>query len=753
LNERTRNLKLKKLDFDTITTSENLAEEFKGEELKYIGQTVAEWYDIDKRSRSGWEHKYDEALKLALQISEEKTYPWPKAANVKFPLLTIASLQFSARVYPSLIKPPDIVKVRRNGMDPAGKKASRANRVSKYMSYQLLEENEDWEEQQDKLFIILPILGCAFKKTYYDQVKSKVCSKLVLPNDLVVNYWAKSIEEAERKTEKFLLFPRQIKERQLKEIYLDIDLEAPSEPEGQSVADRRQGTEKPAQDSDKAEDSPRTILECHCYWDLDGDGYKEPYIVTIDESTQKVLRIVNRFGETTTEQSEEIKKLKTQNLILAQTVAKEIPPNTPVLQQQQLLAEMQKVEAVIMKNDKKIKALAEEDPKVLSIEPMEYYTKYSFIPAPDGGFYDLGFGQLLSPLNESVNALINQLIDSGTLQNSSSGFLGRGARLEGGKVRFQPFEWKYVNVPGGDLKSSIVPLPVNAPSPVVFSLLQMLISYAERVSSVTEVMQGADVGQNTPAFNMASMLEQGLQVFNGVFKRVYRSFRSEIRKIYRLDAKYLDITQYIETMDGPLEVLRSDFTADDKDVIPAADPNAFSYMEDMMKAQFLAQRSAMAPGYNPIAVEKRLLEAAEVQDVDEVYPLTPEGEWAFPPPPNPELELEKAEEQRKVMESQTKQQVEIAKAESELTLNEIKGELMKAQAEGVEDKTVIDRANILLEKQRLAHEKQLAAMEMRMKQIELMQKQQEFETKKVELQVKKEEAKKPKSDGMSSKSK
>lgn len=738
-------MKLKHLTFDKITTSENLAEEFSEEELDYIGETVGDWYQIDKDSRSEWESRYDGALKLALQIAEEKSYPWPKAANVKFPLLTIASLQFSARVYPSLIKPPDIVKVRRNGADKTGQKASRANRVSKYMSYQLLEENEEWEEQQDKLFIILPVLGCAFKKTYYDQVRSQVCSKLVLPNDLVVNYWAKSIEEAERKTEKFLLFPRQIKERQLKGIYLDVDLSTPSEPEANAVADQRQGTTPPAGETYEDE-GPRTILECHCYWDLDGDDYKEPYIVTIDESTKKVLRIVNRFGVVTTEQSEAIKQLKTQNVILAQTVATEIPPNTPIEQQAIMLTEIQKVEAVLKKNEAKIEKLSKEDPKVLSITPLEYYTKYSFIPAPDGGFYDLGFGQLLSPLNESVNTLINQLLDSGTMQVSNSGFLGRSARIEGGKVRFQPFEWKYVNVPGGDLKSSIVPLPVNAPSPVLFSLLQLLISYAERVASVTEVMQGADVGQNTPAFNMASMLEQGLQVFNGVFKRVYRAFRSEIRKIYRLNSKHLDTLQYIETMDGPLEILRSDFMADDKDLIPAADPNAFSYMEDMMKAQFLASRSAMAPGYNPIAVEKRLLEAAEVQDVDEVYPLDEEGNWMFPPQPNPEIELEKADLQRKTMESQSKMQLDAAKAESEFTLNELKGELMKAQAEGVEDKAVMDRANLLLEKMRLAHEKQIAAMEMRMKEIELNMKEQEFENKKVDLQIKKQEAMKPQGD-------
>jgi chaperonin GroES len=59
----------------------------------------------------------------------------------------------------------------------------------------------------------------------------------------------------------------------------------------------------------------------------------------------------------------------------------------------------------IIKNDKG---------DLVCIEPVEYYTKYGFIPNPDGGFYDIGFGHLLGPLNESVNTLINQLVDAGT---------------------------------------------------------------------------------------------------------------------------------------------------------------------------------------------------------------------------------------------------------------------------------------------------------------------------------------------------
>jgi predicted phage terminase large subunit-like protein len=47
-----------------------------------------------------------EWLKLATQVMEKKNYPWPNAANVKYPLLTTAAMQFAARAYPALVPGP-----------------------------------------------------------------------------------------------------------------------------------------------------------------------------------------------------------------------------------------------------------------------------------------------------------------------------------------------------------------------------------------------------------------------------------------------------------------------------------------------------------------------------------------------------------------------------------------------------------------------------------------------------------------------
>jgi chaperonin GroES len=561
------------------------------------------------------------------------------------------------------------------------------------MSYQLLDQDEGWEEDQDKAFLALPILGCVFKKSYYDPVVGHNRSKLVLPKNLVVHYYAKSIEECERKTELFELYPREVRERELRKLFLENNYGPPSI-EDFKEEDERQGLSRPLDDKDR----PRVFLEQHCYLDLDGDGYKEPYIVTVDKSSKRVARIVARIGKITTEQSLKIKEIQTRMQALAEGIQE---PTSPEELDQAL-----RIEQTLIAMQEEVKALSEQKPKVLSIAAVEHYTKYSFIPSPDGGFYDLGFGALLSPINDSVNTILNQLIDAGSLQNSNSGFIGRGARIKGGKVRFSPNEWKRVNVAGGALRDSIVPLPVNAPSQVLFELLSLLISYAERVGSVTDAMMGDNPGQNTPAYNMSAMLEQGLQVFNGIFKRVYRAQRSEFRKLYNLNAIYLDQEEYFSYQDSDAKVLKTDYTADPKDLIPAADPNAFSGKEKMMKAQAVREASMSVPGYDPIKVEQRFLESMDIPDAAEVYPLVPELDengqetggvaLKFPPQPDPEMEIKKADMQRRVLEGQSRAEADMMRAESDIAVNEAKILLMMAQAEVAAGSPEMERLKMIL---------------------------------------------------------
>ncbi len=246
--------------------STNIAETLNEQKLLDIGREAEEGFRADKDSRKDWETGVDEWTKLAKQTVEPKTYPWPKASNIKYPLLSTAAMQFAARAYPSLLPSSGkIVNAKPIGKDPTGEKAKVAEAVSLYMSYQLMEEMTSWEEEMDKLLIMLPIVGTVFKKTYWDSVNEKNCSHVVLPKNLVVNYWTRTLRDAERISEILEISPRKVKERVQAGLWIEVDVGSAPQPTVSSNTENK----APQQD----ETTPYTYIEQHTFLDLDDDGY------------------------------------------------------------------------------------------------------------------------------------------------------------------------------------------------------------------------------------------------------------------------------------------------------------------------------------------------------------------------------------------------------------------------------------------------------------------------------------------------
>lgn len=580
--------------------SVNLAEDIDEKRLDEIGAMVAEEYEIDEDSRKDWIKASEDWIKLATQVMEKKSTPWPNAANVKYPLVTTSAMQFAARAYPSLIPGLDVVRMRVVGEDPEGEKAQRAKRVEKHMSYQVLEEMESWEEDMDKLCMMVPIIGCAFKKTWHNSTDKVNVSELVHPKDLVVNYYTTSLEDASRITHLLFRTPNQIKEKQNDGVYLDIELPTPDSINQQyrsTELDKVQNTVPPS--NDKA--APYTLLEQHRFLDLDDDGYQEPYIVTVELQSRKVLRIVARY------------------------------------------------EADGVKTNGK---------DIVKIQPLHYFTLFPFIPNPDGGFYPLGFGALLGPLNETVNTLINQLLDAGTLNNLQAGFLSKGVRMKSGITAFRPGEWKVVNSTGDDLKKGIFPLPTKDPSTTLFQLLGTIVQSGKELASIAEIFVGKMPGQNTPATTTMATVEQGMKVFTAIYKRLFRALKKEFQKLYRLNKLYLDKKMYFTILDSgqTASVSAQDYEADPTDIRPAADPQAVSEIQKLAKAQGLLELVQLGT-VNPQEVTKRVLEAMQVEEIQLLM--------AVQPKPDPEMAKVQAEMQMKEKEHQMKMQFEQLKLQFE----------------------------------------------------------------------------------------
>lgn len=606
------------MKLDKILDSVNLANDLDTELLIKIGNEAVSGYETDLDSRKPWERDLKIWTELALQVASEKTFPWPNAANIKYPLLATAAMQFAARAYPTLVPSNGkIVKCKTVGFDPTGEKAQRAHRISTHMSYQIMDEMEEWDEDMDKLLIALPISGTCFKKTYWDSAKQRNCSKLVLPKSLVVNYWSRSLEDAERVTEVFYLSRRKVKERQNLGVFCDCDLGDPQTPEAEAISSVNRTFQN---SSDYDQTTPYTFLEQHTYLDLDDDGYSEPYVVTVELFTKQVVRIVPRFSQE--------------------------------------------------------HVLFDEKQKVITIDPIHYYTKYGFIPNPDGGFYDIGFGRLLGPLNNSANTIINQLVDAGSLSNLQAGFIGKGLRIKMGESRFQPGEWKAVNAVGDDLKKQIFPLPVREPSQVLFNLLDLLLKSGKELASVAEIFVGKMPGQNTPATTTMATIEQGMKVFTAVYKRIYRSLTREFRKIYKLNRTYMNPEEYIEVLDT--NVAQQDYQGSENDIIPGADPTAVSSQEKQAKVQAVMQLLQLGT-INPMEATLMYLDAHEI-------PETQIQKLAMQPQPKDDPKSEAL---------QAKAQVDAQKAQNDMQISreKLKMEQMSKEQE-LQHKAALQRMEL-----------------------------------------------------------
>lgn len=567
----------------------NIAEELDEDLLKKIGGRVVDDYDVDEDSRSEWKEQTQKYIELAKLVAKEKSFPWPGASNVMVPIVANAAIKFAARAYPEIIRGHEVVKGQITGRDQDGAKAERAKRIGTHMSYQLTEEMEEWETDTDKLLHALPIVGHLFRKEYFCPLEQRTVSELRFPDKLVVNNGVQSLKKARRITDVLDFHHNDVEERTRAGLWLKVKL-------------------NPEQKDDQPQDEKYyCFLEQHRWWDLDGDGYEEPYVITVHKDSRKVVRIVANF-------------------------------------------DMESVKV----NQKG---------QISKIDCETYFTDYGFIPNFDGGFYHVGFGRLIGPLNQTINTLINQLIDAGTLSNVQGGYIDRRIQMPKGRQSFQPGEWKQVNSSGVRLSEGVYPLPTKEPSAVLLNLMMFLLDQANELASVKDVLSGETPGANVPATTVMAMIEQGMKTFNAIYKRIYRSLKKEFKCLYKLNSKYLPEEQYYRVLDEEQVVFRQDYAVGDCDVQPVADPTVSTDVQRLAKAQAIYQMKG-DPNVDQYEASKFYVEAIQVPNVDKFVP---------PPQPQqtpPEVMKMQAEMEAKGAELDLKAQ-ELDRKERELALKEL----------------------------------------------------------------------------------
>jgi len=540
-----------------VSEADNLVSMLTDEQRTTIANDCLRDYEADKESMSEWLGRMEDAIKLANLVRSEKDYPFVGASNIKYPLVTTAALQFNARAYPAIVPADDVVKVKTYGNDAQGMKAARAKRVGGYMSWQMLNELKEWDQDTDRLLMQLPIVGDMFRKVWFNGERAE--TRLIQPGKFIVNDGATSLDAAPRCTEEIDLYPYEVQERE--------------------ASGRFEEVEYPMEGEDKQ--FPRAFIEQHCRIDLDEDGYPEPYIATVHIDTRKLVRLAADFT------GEDVAFVTEAQPVMVQG------PYGPTMGQQEVPTGITK------------------------IARRSYFVHYQFAPGITGKFWGMGLGFLLGDISAAINSTFNLLMDAGHYSSLGGGFIGAEFRIAGGAKRRRPGEWSQVNVPGGDVRSAMIPFTTPGPDATLFQMLGLLIEAGKEVASVKDIMTGETATNMQPTTVMA-LIEQGMKMFTASYKRIFRALKCEFSLIARINAETLSPEKYSAFHDEQADP-RADFTETGTDVQPVADPASVTKMQQMAKGQLLMDM-AKTGMVDPAEASNRVLEAADIENREALVP-------------------------------------------------------------------------------------------------------------------------------------
>jgi len=268
----------------------------------------------------------------------------------------------------------------------------------------------------------------------------------------------------------------------------------------------------------------------------------------------------------------------------------------------------------------------------------QYFVHYKFLPGL--GFYGLGLTHMIGGLAQASTSILRQLIDAGTLSNLPAGFKSRGARIRDEDSPLQPGEFRDIDVVGGTLQGSLMPLPFKEPSGTLYNLMGTLVDAGRRFASMADMKIGEMSGE-TPVGTTMAIMERGTKVMSAIHKRMHYSQKVEFKLLSNIFAETVQAYPYAADMQMGPEIFAQDFDAR-VDVLPVSDPNIFSMSQRIALAQTELQLVQSNPQIHGgpqglYQAYRKMYEALGVNNIDAILPPPPQ-----PMPMNPAKENQNA---------------------------------------------------------------------------------------------------------------
>lgn len=279
----------------------NLAEIMDDSVLQALATEYTEYIEIDKESRKERDKQYEEGLRrTGLGKDAPGGATFDGASKVVHPVMAEACVDFAASSSRELLPPEGIVKSEIKG-EADRKRVETADRKVHFLNWQLTEQVEEYRDEMEQLLTQVPLGGSQYFKWRWDAEQKRPFCEWIPIDNIFIPYATTNFYTSPRVTEQQDITEDTFLQRVEQGIYRDIgqvvvsDIENDKQTRAEQANDKIEGKQAPT----KNIDGVRRVYEITCFLRLPDDsetnGARAPYILTIDEATDKVLSLYRNW--------------------------------------------------------------------------------------------------------------------------------------------------------------------------------------------------------------------------------------------------------------------------------------------------------------------------------------------------------------------------------------------------------------------------------------------------------------------------
>jgi hypothetical protein len=541
---------------------DNLADSIDSSTLSTLAFRYLDLLETDKEARSLRDKQYEEGIRrTGMGNDAPGGATFMGASKVVHPAMAEGCVDFASRAIKEMFPPDGPVKTKVLGkMDDM--KAAKSERKRDFMNWQITEQIEEFKDEQEQLLTQLPLGGSQYFKLWFDEQKKRPCVEFLPIDRVILPFAATNFYTAQRAAEVHEITQYEFERRIRTGMYRDISYIKASGTLDQNKVEQANNKVEGKQFEDN-KDGLRKVYHIYCYLELEDDNdTKGEYAPYILMVDELDNQVVGLYRNW-----EEADETRTK---------------------------------------------------------LDWVVEFKFIPWR--GAYAIGLPHLIGGLSAALTGALRALLDTAHINNSATMLKLKGAKISGQSQQVDVTQIIEIEGAPGvtDIRQIAMPMPFNAPSPVLFELLGWLDKAAKGVVTTSEE-KIADVNANAPVGTTQALIEQGAAVFSSIHARMHDSQARVLKILCRLNRWHFDEMKKGDLV-ADLEITREDFDKN-TDVVPVSDPHIFSETQRMAQIQAVLARSDKSPDlYNRQAVEQRFLKQLKVPNINELLKDTPAPE-------------------------------------------------------------------------------------------------------------------------------